>query len=75
MSWELAIPIEVEITREQFEKMIAELVARTLQICRQALEYAEYQLDMVDVVLLVGGSSQIPLVQQQTYKTLLAQIK
>lgn len=61
----IGIPIEVEITREQFENMIAELVARTLQICHQALEYAEYQMDMVDVVLLVGGSSQIPLVQQQ----------
>ena len=61
----IGIPIEVEITRKQFENMIAELVERTLQICRQALEYAEYQIDMVDVVLLVGGSSQIPLVKRQ----------
>ncbi|MEA5550762.1 Hsp70 family protein [Anabaena cylindrica UHCC 0172] len=61
----IAIPVEVEITREQFEEMIGELVEKTLQICRQALEYAEYHLEMVDVVLLVGGSSQIPLVQRK----------
>ncbi|MBD2293500.1 Hsp70 family protein [Anabaena sphaerica FACHB-251] len=61
----IAIPIEVEITREQFEGMINDFVERSLQICRQALEYAEYQPEMVDVVLLVGGSSQIPLVQSK----------
>lgn len=61
----IAIPIEVEITRQQFEEMIGDLVEKTLQICRQALEYAEYHLEMVDVVLLVGGSSQIPLVQRK----------
>jgi molecular chaperone DnaK len=61
----IAIPIDVEITRHQFEEMIDELVERSLQICHQALEYAEYQPEMVDVVLLVGGSSQIPLVQRK----------
>ncbi|MEA5576815.1 Hsp70 family protein [Anabaena sp. UHCC 0451] len=61
----IAIPIEVEITRQQFEEMIDDLVERSLQICREALEYAEYHLEMVDIVLLVGGSSQIPLVQSK----------
>ncbi|BAY09812.1 Hsp70 family protein [Calothrix sp. NIES-2098] len=61
----IAIPIEVSITREQFEELIADLVDRSIQICRQALEYAEHHIEMVDVVLLVGGSSQIPLVQRK----------
>ncbi|MDZ8051653.1 MAG: Hsp70 family protein [Aulosira sp. ZfuVER01] len=61
----IAIPIEVTITREQFEGMIFDLVERSIQICRQALEYAEHHIEMVDVVLLVGGSSQIPLVQRK----------
>ncbi|MBW4645233.1 MAG: Hsp70 family protein [Goleter apudmare HA4340-LM2] len=61
----IAIPIEVTITREQFEEMITDLVDRSIQICRQALNYAEYHLEMVDMVLLVGGSSQIPLVQSK----------
>lgn len=61
----IAIPIEVEITREQFEELISDLVERSIQICRQALQDAEYHLEMVDVVLLVGGSCQIPVVQRQ----------
>jgi molecular chaperone DnaK len=61
----IAIPIEVTITREQFEELIADLVDRSIQICRQALEYAEHHIEMVDVVLMVGGSSQIPIVQRK----------
>lgn len=59
----IAIPIEVELTREQFEAMIMPLVERSIKICHEALHYSEYLPDMVDVVLLVGGSSQIPLMQ------------
>ncbi|MGI2906475.1 Hsp70 family protein [Tolypothrix sp. VBCCA 56010] len=61
----LAIPIEVEVTREQLEKMIVKMVEDSIQFCHKALQYSEYTLDMVDVVLLVGGSSQIPLVQRK----------
>ncbi|MBG1257798.1 Hsp70 family protein [Nostoc commune] len=61
----IAIPVEVEITREQFEEIISDLVERSIQICRQALEDAEHHLEMVDVVLLVGGSCQIPVVQRK----------
>ncbi|WP_427158425.1 Hsp70 family protein [Aliinostoc sp. HNIBRCY26] len=61
----IAIPIEVDITREQFEGMISPLVDRSVEICRLALQDAEYHLEMVDIVLLVGGSSQIPLVQRK----------
>ncbi|WP_375513026.1 Hsp70 family protein [uncultured Nostoc sp.] len=61
----IAIPIEVEITREQFEEIISDLVERSIEICRQALQDAEHNLEMVDVVLLVGGSCQIPVVQRK----------
>lgn len=62
----IGIPIEVKLTREQFEAMIADLVERSIKICHQALQLSEYPPDMVDVVLLlVGGSSQIPLVQRK----------
>ncbi|MFQ4144143.1 Hsp70 family protein [Chlorogloeopsis sp. ULAP02] len=61
----LAIPIELEITKEQFEGMIADFVERSIQICHQALQYSEYAPDILDVVLLVGGSSQIPFVQRK----------
>ncbi len=61
----IAIPIEVEITRSQFEEMIQDLVERSIQICHLAVEDADSELDLVDVVLLVGGSSQIPAVQRK----------
>ena len=61
----IGIPVEVEISRSQFEQMIKPLVARTIQICHEALQLSEYTPDLVDVVLLVGGSSQIPYVQSQ----------
>lgn len=61
----IAIPVEVEITRAQFEATIASLVDRSIQICHEALRLSEYPPDEVDVVLLVGGSAQIPYVQQK----------
>jgi molecular chaperone DnaK len=61
----MTLQIEVELTREQFETMITPLVERSIEICHQALHYSEYPPEMVDVVLLVGGSSQIPLVQRK----------
>ncbi|MBD2777213.1 Hsp70 family protein [Iningainema tapete] len=60
----IAIPIEVKITRNEFEEMIQDLVERSIQICHQAVKDSDSDLDAVDVVLLVGGSSQIPLVQR-----------
>ncbi len=67
---ELGMPImiDVELTREQFEQIITPLVERTIPICHDAIHYAEYTTDLIDIVLLVGGSSQIPLVQRQIRK-------
>ena len=61
----MTVTIEVELTRDRFEAMIAPMVERSIQICHQALEKSEYPPDMVDVVLLVGGSSQIPFVPRK----------
>jgi molecular chaperone DnaK len=60
----LPIMIDLEITRSQFENLIGPIVARTIPICYDAIRYAEYLPEDVDMVLLVGGSAQIPLVQQ-----------
>lgn len=61
----MAISIDVEITREQFEKIILPLVERSIAVCKDAIKYSDYPEEMIDVVLLVGGSSQIPLVQRK----------
>ncbi len=51
-----------EITREQFEGLIAPVVARTAGPCRQALKDAKLTPEQIDEVVLVGGSTRIPAV-------------
>jgi molecular chaperone DnaK len=61
----MAINVDVEMTRQQFESMILPMVERTINIARDALKYSDWDEKDVDAVLMVGGSSQIPLVQQK----------
>ena len=53
------------LTRAAFEAIIAPVVARTLGPCRQALEDAGLRVDQVDEVVMVGGSTRIPLVRRE----------
>ena len=53
-----------EITREQFEGLIAGVIARTAGPCKQALKDAGIQTSEIDEVVLVGGSTRIPAVQR-----------
>jgi len=57
--------LRVEITREQFEQAIAELIGRTEILMEVALEESNLKTNDIDTVLLVGGSTRIPLVQQK----------
>ena len=52
------------ITRLEFEDVIRLLVERTLEPCRQALADAGLQRSDIDEVVLVGGSTRIPLVRR-----------
>ncbi len=54
-----------QITREQFESLIASLVKRTLMACRRALKDAGVTVDEVLEVVMVGGSTRVPLVREQ----------
>ncbi|MCJ7683075.1 MAG: Hsp70 family protein, partial [Desulfobacteraceae bacterium] len=56
------IDVDVEITRDQFEEMISPMVDNTLRLTRKTLEAIHFTPDLIDNVLLVGGSSQIPRV-------------
>jgi len=53
-----------EITREQFETLIKEIVDRTLGPCRNCIQDAGVTPEQIDEVVLVGGSTRIPLVRQ-----------
>ena len=52
----------MKLTRSRFEQLIAPIVERTLAPCRQALQDAGLQPSEIDNVVLVGGSTRIPLV-------------
>lgn len=58
------IDIEVTLTRAKFEEMIRPLVQRTLDLIDELLEKTAYPIDTIDNILLVGGSSCIPLVRE-----------
>ncbi|MGH3428806.1 MAG: Hsp70 family protein, partial [Mycobacteriales bacterium] len=68
---EVTIPVlapgiqsQVRLVRAEFEDMIRPQVARTVEVLRQALRSAELTAHDLDVVLLIGGSSRVPLVAQ-----------
>lgn len=52
------------ITRTQFEQLIEPLVKRTLAVCRRALKDANIDANEVSEVVMVGGSTRVPLVRQ-----------
>ena len=56
--------LQMTLTRAKFEQMIAPIVERTKIPCQNALRDAGITADDIDEVILVGGSSRIPCVQE-----------
>ncbi len=54
----------LKITRAKFEKLADKLVERTLEPCRLALKDAGISKNDIDEIILVGGSTRIPRIQQ-----------
>ncbi|MCZ2075270.1 MAG: Fe-S protein assembly chaperone HscA [Bryobacterales bacterium] len=59
---------ERELTRELFEQLITPIVDRTLAPCRNCIHDAGLNVEQIDEVVLVGGSTRIPLVRQAVEK-------
>ena len=53
-----------DLSRAKFEQMTEDLVERTKEPCRKALSDAGVTVDQIDEVILVGGSTRMPKVQQ-----------
>ncbi len=62
--------LDFDLTRAKFEQLIADLVDSTLGPVKQALADAKLSADDIDHVLLVGGSTRVPLVQETVKKVL-----
>ena len=56
--------LNLKLTRARFEQLAEELLRRTIEPCRQALEDANLKPENVNEVVLVGGSTRIPRVQE-----------
>jgi molecular chaperone DnaK len=57
--------LQTTLTRSEFERMIEPIVDRTLEPCRRALKDAGVSPSEINEVILVGGSTRIPLVQRK----------
>lgn len=56
---------EIEITRRKFEEIIEPMIDKTIILVRKILERQACEPDDIDKVLLVGGSTRIPLVKER----------
>jgi molecular chaperone DnaK len=57
--------LDIDLTRAKFEQLIGKLVDKTLGPVRQALDDAGLTASGIDHVLLVGGSTRVPMVQEK----------
>ncbi len=60
--------LNYDLTRAEFNRLTADLVERTLGPCKQALSDAKLTVDDIQEVLMVGGSTRIPAVQEAVEK-------
>lgn len=56
--------LNIDITRAKFEQLIDDLVQRTLEPCKKAVADAKISVSDIDQVILVGGSTRIPKIQE-----------
>ncbi|MEA1959354.1 MAG: molecular chaperone DnaK [Chloroflexota bacterium] len=57
--------LNITLTRSKMEQLVGDLVEKTLGPCKQAVEDAGVALSQIDEVVLVGGQTRMPLVQDK----------
>ncbi len=62
--------LDMDLTRAKFDSMTSDLVDRTIQCVHTALSDAKMTVNDIDKILLVGGSSRIPAVQEASKRVL-----
>jgi molecular chaperone DnaK len=60
--------LNITLTRSKFEQLVDDLIERTIEPCRQAIKDAGITVDQIDEVILVGGSTRVPKVQEVVRK-------
>lgn len=59
------LPFTCALTRAKFEELTGPLVTETLEVCKQALDAARLRPEDFDQVILVGGSTRMPIVRRK----------
>ena len=62
------VHFETTLSRADFERLTSNLVERSIKPCERALKDADLNIDEIDEVILVGGSTRIPAVQEAVAK-------
>jgi len=57
--------LNMKLTRAKFEQLIGDLVERSIEPCKKALSDAKLSASQIDEVILVGGSTRTPIIQQK----------
>jgi molecular chaperone DnaK len=57
--------LNVKLSRAKFENMVADLVERTMKPCQKALKDAGFTANEIDEVVLVGGMTRMPKIQER----------
>lgn len=60
--------LQIEITREEFVGLVGDIVQRTFPVCQEALRLAGLSVDRIDDIVLVGGTTKVPMVRDQVTK-------
>lgn len=59
------LDLEFTLTREAFNRRCADIVDESLETCEEALEVADLSKSSIDHLVMVGGSTRVPLVQRK----------
>ncbi|MBV8757996.1 MAG: Hsp70 family protein [Deltaproteobacteria bacterium] len=59
------LDLQIEITRDEFVRQVADIIDRTFPVCEEALRFASLDITGINDVILVGGTTKIPYVRDQ----------
>jgi molecular chaperone DnaK len=62
------VHLQMKLGRGELVELVKDIVARTLSQCQQALDDAGFKVEEIDEVILVGGMTKMPYIQEQVYE-------
>ncbi|MBD3340227.1 MAG: Hsp70 family protein [Candidatus Lokiarchaeota archaeon] len=63
-----SVVLDMKLDRPTFEKMISDKVDYTMELCHQTLKSSNFKIDKIDKIIMVGGSTYIPLISRRLKK-------